>query len=1057
MFILYQSNDFKILKHMFLYVLKKEKFNTYYDNTILVSNSNVTLKLKMFFSKYLDIFANYKFLLTAKFIWKLCKLFFNNISDINYFSKINLFFVILNILPKLINNSNFLKLNRYLKNDLNYNKLFNLCYKISDLYDKYLVYRPNLLINWENSILDSNINDDNQIWQSILWKKILNFYFKNFNCKLYRSKVLFNFLNILKNKNNLFKNSYNNIYIFNVYNLPPLYLDIIYFISRHINIHYFLINPSKKYWYDINNFFNINNNILKSNYNLYNSNLIILYYAKIFAEYLYIILNYKYVHEIKYFNKNFEKNILGYVKKNILYFYNYKFNFLNKLNFIDDSIIIKSCYGYLDEVYKLKKFLLKLIFKYNYKYNEIIVVITDIKKYLFYINLVFSSYKYNKILPYLILDKFYDYDNNYNFLKSILNIKDIDLNSYKFLNLLKNNIILEKFDIDNNELNFIIDLIKKINFFNDINNFDFDKKILNKINYKDFIENIKSLLLGYAINKKYCIWNNIYSYNLLDSNFIHNIIGKFSDFVFKILYWKNKFRKEYFLNKWIILYFNLIEDFFSENLIKNCYFLNKNYLNILLDDYKIINFNKKINSSIFIKIILILLKKKRKNIQFSINHINISSISYLRSLPFKIICILGLNLNIYPKNILNYNFDLMYLYPKFGDRNKIENDKYLFLENCILAQDKIYMSYISLSLNNNKKYFPSILLDNLLNYININIFNLSKISIKNLYFNVKNKKKLNNNKQNLLYNNFYILNKTKNNILLKDFCKFWFDPIKFFFNISLKIFFYEDLNYNLNNLNYNIKDFYIFKNKIVNDLLIGNKFNKNFYLYLQKFNLIPLGNFGKILWKKEMFNIIKLFNYINNISFSYKEYKFSIIIKNIFLNGTLSINNDFNHFKYLPKNLNLIDGLLFWIDHLIYCCLGFYKKSILYGYNNIFIFNKLNIYLSKDLLYYYINGFLYGIKNPLLFFPKLSDLIFKNIYNFKEKKLFNNYKIIKSLFFKIKYLIKNKNNNYVFYGLNNVYINYLIKNNYIIDINLIISNSKKWLLPMLKYMKIKKY
>ncbi len=1057
MFILYQSNDFKILKHMFLYVFKKEQFNTYNDNIILVSNNNISLRLKLFFSKYLNIFANYKFLLTAKFIWNLCKIYFNEISDINYFSKINLFFIILKILPKLINNKNFLKLKYYLNNDLNDSKLFSLCYKIADLYDKYMVYRPYLLINWEKNILDISINNDNQIWQSILWKKIINFYLLNFNCKLYRSKILINFLNLLQNKKKIFKNYYKNIYIFNIYNLPPLYLDIIYYISKHINIHYFIINPSKEYWYDINYFFNINNNLFKNNLKLNNINSILLYYAKIFAEYLYIILHYDNIIEINYFNKFFKKNILCYIKKNILYFYDSKFNLLNKLNYIDNSIIIKSCYGYLDEVYKLRKFLLKLIIKYNYKYKDIIVVVTDIKKYSFYINLVFSDYKYYKIIPYIILDKF-NINNNFvfKFLLKILNIKDIDLDLNYFLDLVKNNIILNKFNIDENELDIFLNLIKDIEFLKDIKNLIFDKKLFKKYNNISIIYNIKNLLLGYAVNKKYFVWNNIYSYPLLDNDFIYNLIGKFSDLIFKLLYWKNIFIKKYFLNQWIYLYFKIIKDFFPNDLIENNFFLNNVCLNNILHNLKIIDFKKKVNNLFFIKIICILFKKNKEYRQYSINHINFSSILPLSSMSFKIICILGMNLNIYPQNIFNYNFDLMYLYPKLGDRNKIENEKYLFLEYFIHAKDKVYISYINVSLNSNKKYFPSNLLDILLNYININIFSYKENNINNLNFIFKKKKIYIRKENNILFKN-NSLKLYNNNISLNDIYKFWFNPVKFFFNNTLKIFFNENLNWNKNYylLNYNIKNFYIFKTKIISSLLIGKKFNNNFYLYLQLFNLIPLGNFGKILWKNELFNIIKLFNCISKIYLNNKEYKFSILIENNYINGVLNLNSKFYHYKYLPKNLNLIDGLLFWINHLIYCILGFNKNSFLYGYNNIFIFKKLNIDLSKYLLSYYIKGFLYGINNPLFFLPKLSNYIINNIYNFKYRKLFNNYKINNLLFLNIKDLINKKN--YLFNELNDVYISYLIKYNDAFNINLIINNSKKWLLPMLKYMKIKKY
>ncbi len=1057
MFILYQSNDFKLLKHMFLYVLKKNKFNNYNNNIILISSSNISLRLKIFFSKYLNVFANYQFLLTAKFVWNLCKIYFSDISDINYFSKINLFFIILNLLPKLIKDKYFLKIKNYLNNDLHYNKLFNLCYKIADLYDKYMVYRPYLLINWEKKILDKEINNDNQIWQSILWKKIINFYLLNFNCKLYRSKILINYLNILKKKN-IFKNYYKDIYIFNVYNLPPLYLDIIYFISKYINIHYFIINPSKEYWYDINYFFNINNSLYENNFNLNNINSILLYYAKIFAEYLYIILSYNNLIQIDYYNIIFKKNILNCVKNNILYFDNCKFNLLNKYNLKDNSIIIKCCYGYLDEVYKLRKFLLKLIIKNNYKCKDIIVVVTDIKKYLFYINLVFLGYKYNKIIPYLILDNHYTNDNNiiFKFLLKLLNIKNIDLNLCYFLNLLKNNIILEKFKINDNELDIFLNLIKDISFLRDIKNFVFNKKLFKKYNYTSIIDNIKNLLLGYAINKKFYMWKDIYSYPLLDSDFMYNLIGKFSDLIFKILYWKNVFSKKYFLNKWILLYYKIINDFFSYNLINNYFFLNTNYLNNILYNFKIINFKKKINNLVFIKIINILFKKKKSYKQYSINCINFSSFLPLRSMPYKIICILGMNSNVYPKNTFNYNFDLMYLYPKIGDRNRLENEKYLFMEYFFYSQDIFYVSYINTSLNNNKKYFPSILLDIFINYININIIYLKKFSFVNCKIAIKNKKYLKKYNNKLLNYNFNIIYKNRN-IYLKDIHNFWFNPIKYFFNNSLKIFFYENINLNINNyfLNYNIKNFYIFKKKIINNLLIGKKFNKNFYLYLQLFNLIPLGNFGKIIWQKELFNIMKLFNNINKLSWISNEYKFCILIDNNYINGIINLNDKFCHYKYLPKNLNLIDSLIFWINHLIYCALGFNKNSFLYGYNNKFIFKKLDIQLSKYLLSFYIKGFIYGSKDPLLFLPKLSNYIISNMYDFDNNKLLSNYKINNLIFLKLKYLINNKN--YLFYDLNDIYINYLIKYNYIKNINVIIDNSKKWLLPMLKYTKIKNY
>ncbi len=1057
MFILYQSNDFKILKYMFLYIYKKKNIYINHNSIILISNNNISLKLKTFFSKYLNIFANFKFFLPAQFIWNLCKKFLLNISDINYYNKFNLIFIIMILLPKLINRKEFYILKKYLLNDYDCNKLFNLSVKIADLYDKYLVYRYDLLMNWEKNILNTKIDNLNQIWQSILWRKIVNYFFLKFNCKLHRSRVLLKFLYILKlKKNNLFKNIYKDIFIFNVNNLPPLYLDIIYYISKYINIHYFLINPCKEYWYDINLFNNINNDLLY-NSSIYNINFMFLYYSKIFAEYLYLIFNYN-ILEISYFNKVFNNNILDKIKKNILYFNDKKYNKKIKYNnkYLDKSIIIKSCYGYLNEVNELKKFLLKLIVKKKYKFNEIIVVFTDINKYYFYINLIFSDFRYKNIISYFIIDENIN-DKNYifNFFLKILNIKDLNLNTYEFLKILKNKIILNKFNIDNNELEILLNFINNISFLRDIKNFIFDKILFDKLNSSCLIDNIKSLLLGYAVNKKFFIWNNIINFNFINNNYFNNLIGKFSHFIFKIFYWKKILFNKFTFNNWILICSEIINDFFDINLINNYFFLNDIYLNNLLNDFNIVNFKKKIDNKLFIKILCIYFKNKNFK-QFSLNSINFSSFLHLRSIPFKVICILGMNLNVYPKSIINCNFDLMYLYPKIGDRNKIENEKYMFLEYCLSAQNILYISYLNMSLDNFSKCFPSILLDNLLNYINSNFnfnFNLNK---KKIFIINNNNIVLNNKNLNLNKNIIFYYKNIKKKFFLKELHNFWFNPIKFFFNYSLKIKFYEFENFlKFNYLDFNIKNFYFYRKIFINYLLNGKIFNNNFFLYLQMLNLIPLGNFGKILWNIEKYKIIKIFSCIKNKCLLFKDYKFSIYINNINIYGFLKINKFKCHYKWIPKNLNLIDGLLFWIDHLIYCYLGGMKESILYGYNNIFIFKKLNFNLAKDMLCFYINGFLYGIKYPLCFLPKCSNFLLFNIYDFNNNCIYKNNNLYKILFFKINKIMYG--NNYFNGELSNLYIDYLIKNNYIINYNIIFNEAKKWLCPMLKFLKIKYY
>ncbi|MCD0217722.1 exodeoxyribonuclease V subunit gamma, partial [Enterobacter hormaechei subsp. steigerwaltii] len=59
----------------------------------------------------------------------------------------------------------------------------------------------------------------------------------------------------------------------------------------------------------------------------------------------------------------------------------------------------------------------------------------------------------------------------------------------------------------------------------------------------------------------------------------------------------------------------------------------------------------------------------------------------MRSLPFKVICLLGLNDGDFPRNTKAAVFDLIAKHPAKGDRARRDDDRYLFLEALISARE----------------------------------------------------------------------------------------------------------------------------------------------------------------------------------------------------------------------------------------------------------------------------------------------------------------------------------------------------------------------------------
>ncbi|NSM22724.1 hypothetical protein GVN99_26865, partial [Serratia marcescens] len=68
----------------------------------------------------------------------------------------------------------FTLLRHYLTDDSDKRKLFQLSSKAADLFDQYLVYRPDWLAQWETGHLVEGLGEA-QAWQAPLWKALVEY------------------------------------------------------------------------------------------------------------------------------------------------------------------------------------------------------------------------------------------------------------------------------------------------------------------------------------------------------------------------------------------------------------------------------------------------------------------------------------------------------------------------------------------------------------------------------------------------------------------------------------------------------------------------------------------------------------------------------------------------------------------------------------------------------------------------------------------------------------------------------------------------------------------
>jgi exodeoxyribonuclease V gamma subunit len=93
--------------------------------------------------------------------------------------------------------------------------------------------------------------------------------------------------------------------------------------------------------------------------------------------------------------------------------------------------------------------------------------------------------------------------------------------------------------------------------------------------------------------------------------------------------------------------------------------------------------------------------------------VQFSTLMPMRAIPFKGLCLLGMNDGAYPRQSTPRDFDLMSFHWRAGDRSRREDDRYLFLEAFLSAREKLYISWQGRRSTDNQKMPPSVLVSQL--------------------------------------------------------------------------------------------------------------------------------------------------------------------------------------------------------------------------------------------------------------------------------------------------------------------------------------------------------
>ncbi len=105
------------------------------------------------------------------------------------------------------------------------------------------------------------------------------------------------------------------------------------------------------------------------------------------------------------------------------------------------------------------------------------------------------------------------------------------------------------------------------------------------------------------------------------------------------------------------------------------------------------------------------------NQRFMAGSVSFCSLMPMRAIPFKLVCLLGMNDGAYPRPISVLDFDLMRQEYRPGDRSRRDDDRYLLLEAVLSAREQLYISWVGRSIRDSTVRPASVLVGQLRDHL----------------------------------------------------------------------------------------------------------------------------------------------------------------------------------------------------------------------------------------------------------------------------------------------------------------------------------------------------
>ncbi|MBI3879700.1 MAG: exodeoxyribonuclease V subunit gamma [Verrucomicrobia bacterium] len=720
---LHTSNRLEALVERLVRTVREPAGDPFERETVIVQSTGMERWLRMEIAKRLGVCANFNFSFPRDFAWKAFRAVEAGLAaelpDESPFDPAALTWRVHRLLPKLKEWPGFDAVRHYLAGDDDGRKQFQLARNLAGLLDQYLIYRPEMILRWDAG---GRPDDATEFWQSELWRAITGEIGRDHPARLI-GKLRDHFAAGRRTGSALLPR----LSIFGISALPPFYVELFAALAGQCEIHLFLLQPSEEYWGDVQSAPEKLKALRSApgagaaGLHLEGGNRLLGSLGALGRDFLGVLIGATEFDPDADFSEPKGGALLHAIQSDILHLCDGGGEGAKRqLAAGDDSVEIHNCHGALRELEVLRDRMLDWFQRDpELRPRDILVMMPDLERYAPLVAAVFGAAGPGGAhIPFSVADVGARRESHaVGAFLALLNLAGTRLGSASVMALLESAAVRARFDFAEADLPQLREWIEAAGI-----RWGRDAAHRGQLNLPALAQNtwrtgLDRLLLGCAMRGR---GENIFA-GILPCDGLEGktaeTLGRFADFAEKLFAVLAELEHARPVDDWMRLLTRLLDDFFAPGegaepelqLIRSA-------LAQLRAAARLAASDAPVSLAVVLEALTPMLDADSVHSGFLTGRVTFGALKPMRSVPFKIICLVGMNDGRFPRSDPRHGFDLMTRAPRLGDRSVREDDRYLFLETLLSARARLFISYTGQSIRDNSPAPPSVLVSELLDY-----------------------------------------------------------------------------------------------------------------------------------------------------------------------------------------------------------------------------------------------------------------------------------------------------------------------------------------------------